>query len=147
MSLADMHRRDRENEQAAYWYRRGAEQGYPSAQVQLAKFLLDGIGVPKDEKDALRWFSAAAAQHYPSAYYLLATLYATGRGAPRTPIEAYALATIAVCVWKDESLDVAAEARALKALLAVELTAAQIPRALQRAKEIRPDFAEHGCEL
>ena len=46
-------------EKAAIWCRKAAEQGYPQAQVALAKCCLSGEGVAKDEEEAKKWFGKA----------------------------------------------------------------------------------------
>jgi hypothetical protein len=47
---------------AIIWFRKAAEQGFPSAQRNLGIGYLDGLGVAKDEAEAVRWFQRAAAQ-------------------------------------------------------------------------------------
>src|SRR5262245_40268904 len=83
-SLASMHLMDKEDEKAAYWYRRGAELGYPESQASLASLLLQGRGVATNEEEAVRLYKAAAAQGYPYAYFPLAQLYAAGRVGARS---------------------------------------------------------------
>lgn len=48
-----------DREKAAVWYRKAAEQGYPQAQVELAKCYRSGEGVAKDEEEAKKWFEKA----------------------------------------------------------------------------------------
>ena len=42
--------------QAAYWYKKAADQGDPGAQVEIGYFYLTGTGVKQDDAEALRWF-------------------------------------------------------------------------------------------
>jgi len=49
-------------EQAAYWYRKSADQGYADAQDMLSWAYLNGKGVPQDYVQALLWLDLAAAQ-------------------------------------------------------------------------------------
>ena len=46
--------------QAVEWYRKAAEQGLDSAQINLALCYLKGIGVTKDETKGLHWLQVAA---------------------------------------------------------------------------------------
>jgi TPR repeat protein len=135
-SLASMHLMDKEDDKAAYWYRRGAELGYPESQASLASLLLRGRGVPRNEEEAVRLYKAAASQAYKYAYFPLAQLYAAGRGTARDPIEAYALLEIAEATIDSSQIK---EPKALRSQLAAELSAEQISQAGKRAREMRPD--------
>ena len=55
-SLAMMHLADKEDEEAARWFRRGAEAGDFAAQQDYALLLLQGRGVIKDEQAAACWY-------------------------------------------------------------------------------------------
>src|SRR5262249_60754173 len=49
--------------EAAKWYRKSAEQGYPPAQRSLGSMYQGGYGgLSKDEAEARRWFTKAAEQ-------------------------------------------------------------------------------------
>mgnify|MGYP006177725891 CR=1 FL=1 len=48
--------------QAAAWYRKAAEQGYAPAQTMLGVMYFSGVGVPKDVDVGASWYCAAAAQ-------------------------------------------------------------------------------------
>ena len=48
--------------QAAYWYRKAAEQGASKAQSRLGQMYLRGIGVPEDPEQAADWLSKSAEQ-------------------------------------------------------------------------------------
>jgi TPR repeat protein len=55
----------------------------PSAQYNLARLYLDGVGVEQDARQAARWFNLAAVKgHYPSQA-LLGHLLVNGEGVPR----------------------------------------------------------------
>jgi TPR repeat protein len=135
-SLASMHLMDKEDEKAAYWYRRGAELGYPESQAGLASLLLQGRGVATNEEEAVRLYKAAAAQGYPYAYFPLAQLYAAGRGTTRDPIAAYTLLEIAEVTIDPSQIK---DLKAFKSQVASGLSAEQIAQASKRAREIRPD--------
>jgi TPR repeat protein len=46
--------------EAVYWYRKAAEQGYPPAEYDLGRMLVDGRGARKNEAEAEVWFRRAA---------------------------------------------------------------------------------------
>ena len=54
-SLAMMHLADKEDEEPARWFRRGAEAGDLAGQHDYALLLLQGRGDIKDEQAAARW--------------------------------------------------------------------------------------------
>jgi hypothetical protein len=60
---------------AVAWFRRAAENGYPSAQTQLAVHLREGRGVAKNEAEAMTWLRKAADQRYPTAMAALGYAY------------------------------------------------------------------------
>jgi TPR repeat protein len=130
----------RENyEEAARWYRRGAELGYQNSQVNYAWMLLQGRGVARDDSEAFRWFLAAANSGHPYSYLATAEMYAVGKGTERDPIEALAQVEIALKVLQSSETQNLETARALRNQLAAELTPPQIEEALRRAREKRPD--------
>jgi hypothetical protein len=61
--------------QAAYWYRKAAEQGLASAQDSLGFMYQKGEGVPKNHLQAYDWYSKAALQNSISAKIHLAELF------------------------------------------------------------------------
>ncbi|HEY1606772.1 MAG TPA: tetratricopeptide repeat protein [Allosphingosinicella sp.] len=67
-------------EQRAALIRAGAEAGVAEAQAVHAQMLLDGAGVPKDEKAAFRWFLRAAARHHLMALNMVGRCYELGWG-------------------------------------------------------------------
>ena len=44
-----------DDEQAASWFRKAAEQGVAEAQYNLGKMYDEGRGVPQDDKQAVFW--------------------------------------------------------------------------------------------
>jgi TPR repeat protein len=50
------------NEQAATWLRRAADQGYAVAQNELGVMYAKGMGVPRNLSETVRWCALAAAQ-------------------------------------------------------------------------------------
>ncbi len=81
----------RDLKQAAYWYRKAADQGFPPAQVQLGYLYLTGVGVPRDEAQAAKWFERATASGSFEGKLNLAVLYFRGAGVPRNPHLGYVL--------------------------------------------------------
>jgi TPR repeat protein len=126
-------------EEAARWYRRGAELGDPQSQVSYALLLRQGQGVVRDEAEAFRWFLAAAKSGYAYAYLATAEMYASGEGTERDPIEALAQVEIALNVLQTSETQSLKKARALQSQLAQELSPKQIREARGRAHERRPD--------
>jgi TPR repeat protein len=131
--------REKNFEEAARWYRRGAELGDQDSQVNYAWMLLKGQGVARDDGEAFRWFLAAANSGHSYSYLTTAEMYATGRGTERDPIEALAQVEIALKVLQTSETQNLETARALRSQLAAELTPQQIEEALRRARERRPD--------
>ncbi len=73
----------RDLSQAAYWYRRAADQGDPGAQVDMGYLYLKGIGVKPDAAQAAKWFQRAASSGSPTGKLDLAVLYLKGIGVPQ----------------------------------------------------------------
>jgi TPR repeat protein len=51
-----------DDDEAAKWYRKAAEQGYLSAQLELGRMHEIGRGVTKDTTEAAKWYRKAAEQ-------------------------------------------------------------------------------------
>ena len=69
--------------QAAFWWRKAAEQGDADAQDNLGYSYGDGQGVPKDDTLAVLWWSKAAEQGLADAQNNLGVSYDHGEGAPQ----------------------------------------------------------------
>lgn len=65
---------------AAIWYRKAAEQGLAVAQCNLGVCYVFGKGVPMSAHVAADWFHKAAMQGKVTAQYNLGSLYTAGRG-------------------------------------------------------------------
>ncbi len=74
--------------QAAFWYRKAANQGKPGAQFALGNLYLNGQGVSQDRGQAAIWFRKAALQGVPEAQFNLGLVYAIGEGTPQDYSEA-----------------------------------------------------------
>jgi hypothetical protein len=67
--------------QAAYWFRKAAEQGDSVAEYDLASMYENGQGgLPKDDTQAVYWYLAAADQGNAAAQSQLGLMYENGRG-------------------------------------------------------------------
>ena len=76
--------------QAAAWYRKAAEQGYPEAEASLGYLYHHGRGVPQDDIEAAHWYQKASAQGDASAQVELAHMYLFGIGVTRDSKQAAA---------------------------------------------------------
>ncbi|WP_051414415.1 tetratricopeptide repeat protein [Pseudoxanthomonas suwonensis] len=77
-------------EQAAAWYRKGAEKGSSFAQRLFAAMLWEGTGVEKDPVAALRWNRKAADKGDRFAQYAVGLAYELGEGVAKDPAQAIA---------------------------------------------------------
>lgn len=75
-------------EQAAYWYRRAADQGVANAAYNLGVLLERGLGVPRDPDAAVARFREAAEAGHAGALNALGLAYLNGSGVARDPAEA-----------------------------------------------------------
>ena len=75
--------------QAAAWFRKAAEQGSATGQLQLAALYRDGKGFPRDMTEAAKWYRKAAEQGDVTAQATLGLLYSIGQGLPQSDVEAY----------------------------------------------------------
>jgi TPR repeat protein len=65
---------------AANWYRRAAEAGYPAAQSNLGAMYAHGRGVVKNDLEAVRFYRLAAGNGHPRGQSHLGYMFASGRG-------------------------------------------------------------------
>jgi uncharacterized protein len=62
------------------WYRRAAEQGHATAQIDLGNMYRNGQGVAQDYAEAVRWYHRAAEQGNARAQAKLGLIYKQGHG-------------------------------------------------------------------
>ncbi len=74
--------------QAAFWFRKAAEQGNATAQVILGTLFSHGVGIPKDEVQAVFWYRKGVEQDDAEAQDALGDMYESGRGVSRDYAEA-----------------------------------------------------------
>lgn len=67
-------------EQAVYWWRQAAKQGYGKASLKLGDCYHDGVGVDRNVTTAAYWYTEAAGQDEREACFKLGTCYETGVG-------------------------------------------------------------------
>lgn len=84
--------------QAAYWYRKAAEQGDSAGEVHLAVLYRDGLGVARNAVEAAAWYRKAAEQGDAGAQGTLGMLYSMGQGVPHDDAEAYYWLDLAAAV-------------------------------------------------
>jgi len=71
-------------EHAMTWFRKGADQGYVPAQVEVGKLYAEGKGVPQNYHRAMEWFQLAARlSDNAEAHFQVAEGYFRGHGVPQ----------------------------------------------------------------
>lgn len=70
-------------EQALYWWRTAAKQGYGKASMQLGECYYNGSGVNRNLTTAVHWYTEAAEQGEKDACFKLGTCYEQGTGVTR----------------------------------------------------------------
>ena len=72
---------EQDDVQAAYWYRKAAEEDLPEAQYELGNMYATGRGgIAQDDGQAVLWYRKAADHDHMEAQYELGKMYATSRG-------------------------------------------------------------------
>ena len=121
---------EKDENEAAKWYRKAADQGHTAAQNNLGVLYLNGKGgLPKDEAEAARWYRKAADQGLSTAQNNLGTLSEQGRGVPQNFVEAYMWFSLAAASGHTE-------APANRDRVEKKMTTDQIAEAQRRAAEI-----------
>lgn len=75
-------------QQAAYWYRKSADQGYADAQLNLGYLYGKGLGVEQNYQQAAYWYRKAADQGEAYAQSNLGYLYEKGLGVDQSDQQA-----------------------------------------------------------
>jgi eukaryotic-like serine/threonine-protein kinase len=70
----------RDDDEAAVWYRKAADQGFAKAQKNLGDMYLFGRGVDKDYAQAVIWYTKAADQNFADAQFRLGYMTEKGLG-------------------------------------------------------------------
>jgi TPR repeat protein len=115
--------------QAAFWYRKAAEQGQVGAQFLLGYLYHKGQGVPQDDTQAAAWYRKAAEQGHADAQEHLGDLYYKSQGVPQDYAEAY--------FWYDLAAAGKPTGQAAKIRDEIEshLTPADLSREQERARQ------------
>ena len=79
---------ERDDKEAAKWYRRAAEQGHAIAQNNLGMMYGRGKGVKQDHAEAVKWYRCAAEQGFARAQNFLGWAYLFGEGVKQDNAEA-----------------------------------------------------------
>jgi len=103
-----------------------ARQGDPQAQMFVGYLYETGQGVPKNYVTAAQWYRKAAEQGNTIAQSQLGNMYRLGKGVPQNYILAY--------MWFDFAVKGgSSNARALKSLVAAQMSPAEIAEAKRLA--------------
>ena len=108
-----------------------AEEGDPTAQVNIGTMYYHGLGVVADYDEAAKWLRFAAEQGDPMGQSLLGQLYFWGHGVPKDYVLSYMWFSLAVAEGDDDSTvwqDAAAS----------QMTSDQIVKAQRLAREWKP---------
>ena len=136
--------------EAAEWYRVEAKRDKSSAQFELGRMYLKGIGVAQDYEKALKWLSLAADGEdlaperrylisngkHPEAVYLLGSMYRYGRGVVQDTRKAYLMTS--------EAVQMGASAEADYAMADMYLNGIGTERELHRAYRFLESAANDG---
>jgi len=74
-----------DDDMAAYWGKRAANQAFPDAQFFMGELCDEGRGVPFSRRDAFMWYSLAAKRGHAEALYTVGVMYACGHGVRADP--------------------------------------------------------------
>src|ERR1039458_9634347 len=69
--------------QAAFWFRKAADQGNAHAQLFLGLLYSEGWGVAQDFEEAAIWYRKAADEGNADAQWALGSMYSAGDGVPQ----------------------------------------------------------------
>jgi TPR repeat protein len=88
LQLGRTYARQKNQLEAVKWYRKAAEQGSASAQLNLGVKYDNGVGVAEDNTEAVRWYRLAAEQGHAPAQKSLGYMYDNGEGVAEDNTEA-----------------------------------------------------------
>lgn len=77
------------DELAAKWFRKAADQGDASAEDQLGNMYRSGIGVARDKEEAVRWYMKASRHGSATGMFNLGTCFYNGDGVGSNEYTAY----------------------------------------------------------
>ena len=76
-------------QEAIWWFKLSAEQGYGQAQYNLGLLYSRGEGLPIEHKEAVKWYRLSAEQRIPGAQSNLGLMYEKGLGVEQDYVEAH----------------------------------------------------------
>ena len=119
--------------EAAFWYRKAADQGLPIAESSLGRLFYRGMEgtAPRDFVTAAKWFRKAADQGDADGQVYLGKMYVEGQGVPIDHVQAYMWYTLAIKGGNSS-------ARYSRDMLAPVMSPAQIATAEQLAAQWKP---------
>jgi len=79
---------DKDQQKAAEWYHKAAEQNNEHAQINLGFCYSSGMGVAKDDVEAVKWFRKSAEQNNALAQVAMGDCYGSGIGVAQDLAEA-----------------------------------------------------------
>jgi TPR repeat protein len=79
---------EKNDAEAARWFRKAAEQGHAAAQNKMGNLYATGSGVTQNFEKAMAWYQLAADQGYPGALYNLGRHHLLGLGTATNHTEA-----------------------------------------------------------
>ena len=131
---------EQDPQQAAFWYRKAADNGHPEAQYNLARLYASGKGVKKDEEQAERWMSASAIQGFAPAMADLGKRFASGTGVAKDDKRAYHWLTLAFLHGEKSE-------EKLRSAEAAKLTPADVAEEDHAAQNWKPRMASNKAKL
>jgi TPR repeat protein len=130
-----------DDDQAATWYLKAAEEGDADAQFRLGYAYRLGRGVPQDDAQAAVWYLKAADQGDADTQVHLGAMYYLGQGVPKDYVEAHKWRNLAASRASAERQKEYAED---SDAVAKAMTPAQIAEAQKLAREWVAAFEQRG---
>jgi TPR repeat protein len=113
--------------EAVKWYQVSAARGFAPAMHNLGWMYNKGLGVTQDYREALRLYRLAAEKGFAEAQRDMGVMYAEGKGVTQDYIYAH--------MWSNIAASNGADAAGNRDIVAGKMTAAQIARAQELAKQ------------
>lgn len=79
----------KQNDVAAKWFKKAADQGHVGATYYYGYLLLNGMGTAQNKNEAFKYLQLASEQGFATANYLLGKCYQEGNGADKDPEKAF----------------------------------------------------------
>jgi hypothetical protein len=128
----------RNDAEAAKWFRLAAERGDAVAQFNLGVMYSEGQGVPQDHAKAAKLYQLAAEQGNPQAQYNLGLWYAQGDGGAPDNVAAHMWFNLAAARFPPGDSRGRNLATSSRDAVALQMTPAQLAEAQTRARQWKP---------